>query len=59
MSLRICTQALNLSMESLSKSEEKQESANIVELKNRIKSLMNDEHLQQKINANVSLAKVS
>ena len=45
-------------MESLGKTEEKQESAIIVELKNRIKSLMNDEHLQQKVNANVGLAKV-
>ena len=51
-------QALSQRLESLSNHEEKQESATILELKNRIKSLMSDDRLKQKIAANASLAQV-
>ena len=45
-------------LESLSKGEEKQESATILELKNRIKAMRSDENLEKKIAANVSLVQV-
>ena len=45
-------------LESLSKGEEKQESATILELKNRIKAMRSDENLEKKIAANVAIVQV-
>ena len=51
-------QALQQRLDSMGQREEMQENATIVELKQRIKTMMEEEHLQQKMSANANLTQV-